>query len=139
MWTIFIVVIIALILFHKIRASYRENEIKKYVRNHGGFSSMYSVLIESIKNDLSGAKIIELTEYSITIGNQYEYGAQKYLIKQLYGGGLLVRYDKEPNKMFNEGAIRKLWTFNDQTNQNEIMQKITHDINVLVAKQFLKI
>ena len=139
MKVIFIVISVffALVILHKIRAAKRKKSVIYYCRYNGGFEKMYPEIIQGLKDDIRGGEIIEKNEYSVTISN--EYRNHRYFFEQLYGGGLLIRYDKEPFNIgsIHENAIRKLWTFRDDTPANQILMKIKTDLAMATLKNFL--
>ena len=139
MKVVFIVisVLFALVIFHKIRAAKRKNAIIYYCRHNGGFENMYPEIIQGLKDDIRG-EIIEKNEYSVTISD--ESRSYRYFFEQLYGGGLLIRYDKEPFNIgpIHEKAIRKLWTFSDDTPAKQILVKIKMDLGMATLKTIMQ-
>lgn len=130
---IVIAVLVVIVILHKIRATKRKNAIIIYCRNNGGFENMYPEIIQGLKDDICG-EIVKKNEYSVTICD--EYRNHRYFFEQLYGGGLLIRYDKEAINMapIHEKAIRKLWTFSDDTPAKNILLKIKMDLGNATLK-----
>ncbi len=105
MWIfICLAVIVLLVVFHKVRAHSRDNQIRLYIEHMGGIEKMYATLIEKLAARLvvDGhtedivKEVISFKE--IRISNPLV--KCRYIVKSIYGGAFLVRYDQEKMLLF---------------------------------------
>lgn len=123
MWLVIIAVIVTIIVFKFVNDS---NKQANAVAKQGGMRIKYRTLINYILSSDPKCRIIQETSTFISVGVSGISGSTVFLIQQTYGT-VTIQY-KVKSHVFGNHQLE--WRFDEFEDQEKMIDKITHDINI---------
>lgn len=123
MWWIIIIAIVIVVLIKFIRDS---NKQANAVAKQGGMKIKYRTLINYILSSDPKCRIIQETATFISVGVSGISGSTVFFIQQTFGS-VTIQY-KVKSQVFGNHQLE--WKFDEFIDQEKMIEKITHDIDV---------
>ena len=123
MWWI---IIIAIVVIIAIKFANDSNKQADAVAKQGGMRVKYRILINYILSSDPKCRIIQETATFISVGVSGISGSTVFFIQQTFGF-VTIQY-KVKSQVFGNHQIE--WKFDEFADQEKMIEKITHDIDV---------
>lgn len=121
---IIIILVITVIIYIIIKFLSDVNRQKGNIRREGGMQKKYQILLNHILSADSKARIIRVTDDSITAGVQSIGGTTLFILTQTFGN-ITVQW-KVDSPLFGKHHLE--WDFNESMNQDIMFDKISKDL-----------